>query len=749
MSTTTEPTVRRTSWFGTPRRGAGALGLRVLPGVLLRLLGGGRGVVVGLAGVCVLLVGLGFFAARALALAPLEVPEVSVASPVRSGEATFLGTLNPQASEPVEEGTYTFEYNEGASCTGGSSTTPGIALGAFPEPLPGETVTGLAADSEYTVCLSEMNLADTSTVQSTPVRFFTGPPEAPQTQPAGEVGSTAAKLRGVLNPNKPGNPGSYRFIYREGGSECEGEGQRTSAAEGMSGGQAQAVEVEVSELLPGSEYAFCVSATDEAGETTTSPSATFTTETVAPTIEAESVGSSEETPTSALLTARVIPGGSTSYRFEYGTSSAYGQSTPAGTLSAEGSAARALPLSAQITGLSPGSEYHWRLVVENSAGREASVDHTLIYLAGAPNDTPPGSCPDERARQERSSTRLPDCRAYMMVTPTEKNGAIIGNPAFGPGFPQISDNGQRMIARSAQCFGQAPSCIANRGKREGSLVEFERTPTGWVTRSLNPPADQLETYTAFVVNANDGTAVFGAPVHTTIPTGVFGVQEVLYGRMEDGELVRIGPLEEEGHHIGSYRALTLEAPVIATADLSHVVYFAQVPLWAFDPTDGGSGEAHTLYEYAGTGQTHPLLVGVRGAYGSDRPVSFCATEYDVERIKPGGMSLVDPMSESGRTVFFTAQGHRENGNCGSAAPAADQVWARVDGETPGRARKPRIRCWSPVRRRAPRACRAKGAPPRRVSNTRARPMKRRSRGTRTSKELRATGGWRCSLANSS
>jgi hypothetical protein len=307
------------------------------------------------------------------------------------------------------------------------------------------------------------------------------------------------------------------------------------------------------------------------------------------------------------------------------------------------------------------------------------------WMPSAAGGSPPGSCPDEQARTERDSLGLPDCRAYVMVSPSEKNGAIIGSPAFGPGFPQISENGQRVIARSIQCFGEAQSCIANRGKREGSPFEFERTPGGWVTHPLAPSANELETNTTFVVNANDGTALFGAPVHTTIPTGVFGVQEVLYGRMEDGELVRIGPLEEEGHPGGSYRALTLEAPVIATADLSHVVYFATTPLWGFDPTDGGGGEAHTLYEYAGTGQTHPLLVGVRGAYGSDRPVSFCATEYDVEGIKPGGMSLVDPMSESGRTVFFTAQGQREHGNCTTTAPAADQVWARVDGETPGEA----------------------------------------------------------------
>ena len=405
----------------------------------------------------------------------------------------------------------------------------------------------------------------------------------------------------------------------------------------------------------------------------------------------EGVSSGEETATTAELQGQVNPEESpTSCVFEYGTSTSYGHSVACQPASV-GSGTSSVAVSARLEGLEANVTYHWRLAATNGIGTSTSTDQTFVYLTGT--GSPPGSCPDEQARTERHSLGLPDCRAYMMVTPSEKNGAIIGNPAFGPGVPQISENGQRVIARSIQCFGEAQSCIANRGKREGSLFEFERTPGGWITHPLAPSANELETSTTFVVNANDGTAVFGAPVHTTIPTGFSGEQEVLYGRMEDGELVRIGPLEEEGHHIGSYRALTLEAPVIATADLSHVLYFATTPLWGFDPTDGGSGEAHTLYEYCeseackreGVSSGAPLLVGVRGAYGSDQPVSFCATEYDVEGIKPGGTSLVDPMSESGRTVFFTAEGQRENGNCTTTAPAADQVWARVDGETPGAA----------------------------------------------------------------
>jgi hypothetical protein len=51
------------------------------------------------------------------ALAPPEAPEVTVASPVKASEATFLGILSPKATEPNEGGSYTFglESTRGAS----------------------------------------------------------------------------------------------------------------------------------------------------------------------------------------------------------------------------------------------------------------------------------------------------------------------------------------------------------------------------------------------------------------------------------------------------------------------------------------------------------------------------------------------------------------------------------------------------------------------------------------------------------
>lgn len=67
---------------------------------------------------------------------------------------------------------------------------------------------------------------------------------------------------------------------------------------------------------------------------------------------------SEVTSTSATLNGTVVPDGTaTVSHFEYGASTSYGSSTP----TVEASGFHSQPTSAQITGLTPGTTYHYRL----------------------------------------------------------------------------------------------------------------------------------------------------------------------------------------------------------------------------------------------------------------------------------------------------------------------------------------------------------------------------------------------------
>ncbi len=127
----------------------------------------------------------------------------------------------------------------------------------------------------------------------------------------------------------------------------------------------------------------------------------------------------EITPTEAKLGALVNPGGvSAAYRFEYGTSTAYGQSTPfpEGSVG-EGSSSRAVWAAA--SNLAPGTTYHYRVVVTNEGGVAAGPDQTFTTLTAAQ-----AACPNEAFRGGFSAV-LPDCRAYELVTPATKTSVQI------------------------------------------------------------------------------------------------------------------------------------------------------------------------------------------------------------------------------------------------------------------------------------------------------------------------------------
>jgi hypothetical protein len=84
----------------------------------------------------------------------------------------------------------------------------------------------------------------------------------------------------------------------------------------------------------------------------------------------------------ATLNGQVNPNGaSTTYYFDYGTSAAYGSST---TQTSAGSGTTAQAVSAVISGLTPGTTYHYRLVASNSAGTTNGNDMTFTTAAQPP-----------------------------------------------------------------------------------------------------------------------------------------------------------------------------------------------------------------------------------------------------------------------------------------------------------------------------------------------------------------------------
>ncbi len=85
------------------------------------------------------------------------------------------------------------------------------------------------------------------------------------------------------------------------------------------------------------------------------------------------------TSTSATLNGTVSPGqGGTTYAFQYGPTTAYGTQTPTkGPINGT----KTKKVSAAVTGLAPGTTYHFRLLVTNAAGTAYGSDATLTTPA--------------------------------------------------------------------------------------------------------------------------------------------------------------------------------------------------------------------------------------------------------------------------------------------------------------------------------------------------------------------------------
>jgi hypothetical protein len=70
-----------------------------------------------------------------------------------------------------------------------------------------------------------------------------------------------------------------------------------------------------------------------------------------------------------------------------------------------------------LTDLAEGTAYHVRIVAENEAGVAAGADQEVVTLARRAAEP----CPNAEYRTGLSA-KLPDCRAYELVTPAETNG---------------------------------------------------------------------------------------------------------------------------------------------------------------------------------------------------------------------------------------------------------------------------------------------------------------------------------------
>jgi DNA-binding beta-propeller fold protein YncE len=462
------------------------------------------------------------------------------------------------------------------------------------------------------------------------------------TEPATEVQAHSATLHGTVGPDET-QLTDCRFEY--GLEESYGHSAPCVpvASAIPADGNTHPVSAQIEGLKAGLNYRFRLQAANAAGQNTGSAEGFSTPPGPAITGDA----ARNLTGTSTELIAQINPqGAETTYHFEYDTRP-YAQGEAAHGTVVPGSegipgVSEPRPVHAALTGLNATTTYYWRVVATNSRETTTGPAHSFRYSS--------------------DSSGLPDNRAYEIVTPPEKNGALLGGGLLiAP--PDIAGDGNRVMAASIQCFAESQSCTATR-ELEGEPFSFTRTSAGWQTTALAPPPLQESANSLMAMNADAGTALFSMP---TPPVG----EDDFYARMADGALVHIGPATPRAEG-----ALFLANAFAYTPDLSHVVYILELPnFWAFD----GTISSPDVYELSGVDDPTPSLVGVSGGAGSTTLISDCATT-------PGGAGQalgVHAVSVSGSTVYFTARGHSAAARgeiCppGVSAPATNELYARID-----------------------------------------------------------------------
>ena len=277
--------------------------------------------------------------------------------------------LNGSFDPNNEDTHYYFEWGADTSYGKTTSPLPGVDAGSAPGAKSvSADLGGLTAFTKYHYRLVAANNVGISYGEDRTV--VTSAPEPPtiSATAASEVTDTGATISTVVNPGF--GETVYLFEYGAGSAgpfsnEVPGDQLAPDDADHPDA-------IELSGLEPGSTYHFRVTAVSFGG-TSHSPNLTFTT-LAAPTVGSE--GATAVTETTATLRAIVNPNRSaTTYHFEYGPTAAYGSATrESGSIGVDGIDH---DTSAQLSGLKPGTTYHFRVVATNGVGRTADVDRVF------------------------------------------------------------------------------------------------------------------------------------------------------------------------------------------------------------------------------------------------------------------------------------------------------------------------------------------------------------------------------------
>jgi hypothetical protein len=243
----------------------------------------------------------------------------------------------------------------------------------------------------------------------------------------------------------------------------------------------------------------------------------------------------------------------------------------------------------------------------------------------------------------------------------------------------ISADGSQLRIESPGAFASLENTTSL-----GGTYLLGRTESEWRATPLDAPASFFPIYSIEAMSSNFDTSLWFAS-----KTEAFSGETDIYRDHPDESFA-----EEHFSLVGTRAPLGVKIPELTTVgasdNLTHVLLLAHSPggggeedrLWPGDQT--AVGRRPSLYEYVGTGNAEPQLVGV----SNEEQIAEAAHNENKQHINEAanlisdcGISLGDAeesdaynaVSADGGTVFFTAEACH-------GFPEVNELYARIDGE---------------------------------------------------------------------
>ncbi|HUC07291.1 MAG TPA: fibronectin type III domain-containing protein, partial [Solirubrobacterales bacterium] len=340
----------------------------------------------------------------------------------------------------------------------------------------------------------------------------TGQPVAPTVSITNVSGIDAhgATINALINPNGPELPYGHETTYKLEYKRSADAGYRTFYNLEASAGNRtvnKAVTLSLSGLQANTSYDARLVITKGLGSGSASQTVSFNTTASAPDVALGSfiAVSGDE----ARLEGAINPNGQAAgYHFDYvdqvgfedsGFSDA--ESAPSDDASA-GSGSASVPAAAEVSGLSLGTTYHYRLVGSSAAG-ENSAAGTFT----TPVD--PASCPNAKLRTEQVSptlpggtTYLPHCMALELASAAKKFNQYAKEGSFALNEDRVIYKSLAALGDTQQLYSLFDPYVAVRG------------PSNWTTKGLGiPPENFLQPFSPCAIKPDgSGTVTPGATV---------------------------------------------------------------------------------------------------------------------------------------------------------------------------------------------------------------------------------------------